>query len=59
LNFYMLSSAKWVVSSFPSIARLGIQWNSFTFISSLFSHEKMFFPEKESPGSFSLPLLKT
>jgi hypothetical protein len=45
----MLSSAKWVVKSFPSMVSVGIQWNSFALISKLFSQEKMFFPKNGSP----------
>ncbi len=46
------------MKAIPSMVSVGIQWNSFALISSLFSQEKMFFPENGSPGNLSLPLLK-
>jgi hypothetical protein len=51
----MPSSEKGVVKSFPSMVSVGIQWNSFALISSLFNQEKMFFPENGSPGKLYLP----
>jgi hypothetical protein len=37
---------------------VGIQWNSFALISSLFSQEKIFFPENGSPGNLFLSLVE-